>query len=329
MMGLSFNGVGKYVGWSSLFDYSSLEALEASEYLPMPNRTEFQKNDLEGYNIDNYIDKLNSCYIKDNDGKYKLVNRIKRIQTYVELLNYLNDNNISEVTWSKEKESVEDVLEKLNRHEKTKIPNNLKEQAFKNFISSHIQNTIQNFTNFIGAYTPIEMEDLRNASLISTKGEQSKRMTLLNPAVKYLMQYENITGKNVIGISATGIKASFSWHYYLNEILQNNINGSNNELIERAKFSFVTSRIKGRFDATDKTTHELDPNYNGYFDNRSLPNINWNNVSEETKKLLLEFDNRGSVDENVLIAKLTVDLMQSQVLSAATDSKNFKLQIKF
>ena len=45
MMGLSFNGSGKYVGWSNLFDYSSLEAIRASEYLPMPNKTKFIKDD--------------------------------------------------------------------------------------------------------------------------------------------------------------------------------------------------------------------------------------------------------------------------------------------
>ena len=48
MMGLSFNGVGKYVGWSSLFDYSSVEAIKASEYLPMPNKTQFIRDDAEG-----------------------------------------------------------------------------------------------------------------------------------------------------------------------------------------------------------------------------------------------------------------------------------------
>jgi hypothetical protein len=45
-------------------------------------------------------------------------------------------------------------------------------------------------------------------------------MTLFNPATKLLMQYQNITGKNVIGIAANGEKASFMWHYYLNDVIQ-------------------------------------------------------------------------------------------------------------
>ena len=44
----------------------------------------------------------------------------------------------------------------------------------------------------IGAYTPIDMEILRDASIYhSSKGDTSKSMTLLNPAVVYEMQYEN------------------------------------------------------------------------------------------------------------------------------------------
>jgi hypothetical protein len=40
----------------------------------------------------------------------------------------------------------------------------------------------------IGAYTPIDMEVLRDASIYhSSKGDTSKQMTLLNPAVVYEM----------------------------------------------------------------------------------------------------------------------------------------------
>ena len=307
MMGLSFNGVGIYVGWSNLFDYSSVEAIKASEYLPMPNKTDFIKDD-SGTNIDEFISVINSAN--------QVGNRAYRIRAYADLLTYLNDNNITEITWTIEPS--EDIMQNLRSHEYTKIPKNMLEMASKNFISSHIQNTVQNFTNMIGAYSPIEMEDFRIASNNSPKGEQSKRMTLMNPATKYLMQYQNITGKNVIGIAATGIKGAFTWHYYMNEILQNNKNGSNTELIERAKFAFKTSRIKGRTEATiNFNTGELRPDYNGHSVIKALPNICWDKLSPETMQLLFE---EGSKDENVLIGKLTVDLLQSQVLSAATDN---------
>lgn len=308
MMGMSFNGIGKYVGWSSLFDYSSVQALKESEYLPMPNKTDFVKDDVSGTNIDKFVSTI--------DAAVKAGNRAQRVRAYADLLTFLNDNNITEVTWKIKTQ--EDIMKNLRDHEYTVIPKNMLEMASKNFISSHIQNTVQNFTNMIGAYSPIEMEDFRGASTNSPKGEQSKRMTLMNPATKYLMQYQNITGKNVIGIAATGIKGAFTWHYYMNEILQNNVNGSNEELIQRARFAFETSRINGRTEATlNFSTGTLKPDYNGHSVIKAIPDICWDKVSKETKRLLFE---EGTLDDNVLIGKLTVDLLQSQVLSAATDN---------
>jgi hypothetical protein len=35
-MGLNFDDNGLYEGWSDLFNYDTIETLNASEYLPMP-----------------------------------------------------------------------------------------------------------------------------------------------------------------------------------------------------------------------------------------------------------------------------------------------------
>lgn len=35
-MGYEFDDNGKFVGWSNLFRYASIEALNASQYLPTP-----------------------------------------------------------------------------------------------------------------------------------------------------------------------------------------------------------------------------------------------------------------------------------------------------
>ena len=53
-MGLSFDGNGRYVGWSSLFDYSSEEAIKASESLPMPKRIRYVVSQ-DGVNIDSFV----------------------------------------------------------------------------------------------------------------------------------------------------------------------------------------------------------------------------------------------------------------------------------
>lgn len=279
-MGLSFDGNGRYVGWSNLFDYSSLETIKASEYLPMPKKKVYTVT-AGGFNIDPFIMKVIAA------------DPVARIEGYVEMLNYLNSNNITEITYSIPEGA--EVVQAIRSHEFTKVPYSLQEEASKNFISSHIQNTVQNLRNMIGAYSPIEMEAFRAASEKSPKGEQASKMTLLNPSTKLLMQFQNITGKNVIGIAANGEKASFMWHYYINDVLRN----PTPEKVKYSQFSFVTTRLQGR------NSGNIQPQ-----EVNTLPDVNFEGVDSE---LMARYGIKMSGD-------ITVDLMISQILSAATDN---------
>lgn len=281
IMGLSFDGNGRYVGWSNLFDYSSLETIKASEYLPMPKKKVYEVAP-DGVNIDSFV--VNILGATD---------AVSRINGYVELLNYLNDNNITKIAYTVPEGA--EVVQAVRIHEFTKVPYSLQEEASKNFISSHIQNTVQNLRNMIGAYSPIEMEAFRTASEKSPKGEQASKMTLLNPSTKLLMQYQNITGKNVIGIAANGEKASFMWHYYINDVLRN----PTPEKVKYSQFSFVTTRLQGR------NSGNIQPQ-----EVNTLPDVNFEGVNPE---LMAQYGIKMSGD-------ITVDLMISQILSAATDN---------
>jgi hypothetical protein len=56
-MGYEFDDNGKYIGWSNLFDYSSIDNLKASEYLPIPNGVTYEKRD-GGFDISNQLLKI-------------------------------------------------------------------------------------------------------------------------------------------------------------------------------------------------------------------------------------------------------------------------------
>ena len=56
---------------------------------------------------------------------------------------------------------------------------------------------------------------------------------MLNPLTKYVMQYQNLVGKNVISIAANGEKVWFSAYYYWHKVLES----GNEEDINRLKFS--------------------------------------------------------------------------------------------
>ena len=360
MMGLQFNHLGVYIGWSNLFDYTSLKTIEASELLPMPQKieysisntgvdllnlgSEYSKEEQDNvsyavqaiYNSDNVISE-ETLLLQDpayKDKKLEIEKEIEkasiiRLKAYATLLNFLQKYNITELVNSEGLDSkMEDIVQTLRSHEFTKIAPNDLESVAKNFISSHIQNTVQNLTNMIGAYSPIEMEFLRGATKYSAIVQNNRIKSLLNPATKYIMQNINKVGKDVIGIAATGIKGSFTWHYYLNELYQNPQKQGYQELIERSKFEFVTSQIVGRAQAMDDGT--LYDTYDGTKSVRGLPDVNYSAVPDSVKAVvfgeasLADEATRAQVaqDFEAWINKnnITTDLMASQVLSAATDN---------
>ena len=72
IMGHSFDDNGVYIGWSNLFKYSSLEALRASEQLPMPQGRRYDL-DKSGYDLTQY----EQIYNNSNDiDKTKLITKI-------------------------------------------------------------------------------------------------------------------------------------------------------------------------------------------------------------------------------------------------------------
>lgn len=336
MLGLSFDDNGKYIGWSTLFDYSSQESLSVSEYLPAPQKTVYNKVDT-GYDLNNYLQiiKESNKIIRDvrrildgdpnNEEAQNQLNTAQQTleQSGLDLNPYITEilqaNNIIDSlrgyikiltainTIARDKraniyytvENAQEVIQKLREHEFTKLPTQLLSDANKNFIASHIQNVIQDLENMIAAYQPVEMEDLRDASNLSPKGQQQSQMTLLNPTTKLFMQYANITGKNVVGIAANGIKGSFMWYYYINDILHNPTIIDIDQKLNYARFEFTTNRLIGR------STGNLEQ-----VTLNTLSDINTVGVDPE---ILVRLGNRYT-------SKIPVDNTGSQLVSASTDN---------
>ncbi len=325
-MGLSFTSNGKYIGWSNLFDYSSIEALQASESIPMPSKTKlinytnatkskFKENIENGINPQYYkelLDRIESNDIIDLDKHSTLLDeinrRIKELDSEDrELANKLKIERIKiYISAIKEVEKVKkdgiaivrftspSIFNRLQSHYNTSLPISQTSEISKNFISSHIQSTISHPSNLIGAYTPVEMVDYRDAASDSPKANQQTSMTTFNPSTILFMQYANMTGKNVVGIAANGMKASFMWHYYINDIIK-----AHQDKVEYAKFNLTFNRIKGRF---NKNISSI--NLTG------LPDLNMLGVPENIQAI---FSNR-------LFPDIMPDDSHSQFMSAATDN---------
>lgn len=271
IMGFGFDDNGKYIGWSDMFKYSSIEAIKASEYLPAPTKKRYEIKST-GFDLSNF------------EIEYQNANGdVEKTKVLAKVLNYLNDNKITTLNTNNSSILYQDIL----RHENTDLPRDLKLDAYKNFISSHIQNVIQDIRNMIGAYSPIAMDIIRDASQYhSSKDSGSSKMTLMNPAVVYLMQHENMVGKKVIGIAATGAKAAFMWHYWLNDVVGTEV------FNKYGVFNHSLTRIKGRSKG-EPVESEIN----------TLPDILNHPVWTKYFK-----------------GEITVDLLISQILSAATDN---------
>ena len=314
IMGLAFDDNGQYIGWSSLFDFNDLDTIKASEYLPLP------RNGVKIYNSEGGVDiSEENTIITQADAKLKKeldansISKFKvaRMKAYVSIFNKLGDKTYV-------KGASQEVLDNLNRHNDTKLPAEIKAQALRNFISVHIQNTIQNVRNAADAYIPVDMEDLRDAADNSPKGAEALEITLMNPLSIYTMQYQNMVGKRVIAISATGQKAAFMWTFFTNEAIKNAKEGVDyiktedgievipNSKLAQSIFNFTTSRIAGRSKVVDGVPQLQEVTTS------TLPDINIEGI---TDPLLINY-----LQSNKLTARIPVDILISQMISAATDN---------
>ena len=98
----------------------------------------------------------------------------------------------------------------LNLHSETELRPDAKESALKNSVVNRILNLLKHPRNQVPAYNPISMAAFQELAANSTLGGKEKRMTSDNPLVKFIMQVQNMVGKDVIGITAVCMKVFFA-----------------------------------------------------------------------------------------------------------------------
>lgn len=120
-------------------------------------------------------------------------------------LSVLDENTVKQIQRIKTR-----FLNNLNLHDNTKLSKSMKGLVLKNKVIAGIHEAMSDPENIVNATAPIEMDEQQEAARTSTAGELVKRITSDNAFTKYLMQIQNMVGKEVIGISATGLKAYFA-----------------------------------------------------------------------------------------------------------------------
>ena len=292
VMGQSFNDDGIYIGWSPLFNYSSYKTIEASKFLPVPRGLKLLVSENPEHSIENELNQVINS--RNSASRIKnLANLIYKIDNNKGRYNYLTDSNAEEK---------ERILKQIQYHENYKVTYNQREQAYKNVASANIRNVVHNIRNRDQAYSPITMKDLQAEADKSPKGAKTKQLNMINPLTKYIMQNQNLVGKNVIGIAANGEKDWFNLTYYYHNILRK---GNQKDLFY-LKMNHSYSRIQGR------ASWNLE-NINI----KHIPDL-WNADQQLANKLKEQF--YQNYDGTIDYSDKYVDQLISQLLSAATDN---------
>lgn len=290
-MGQSFSDDAMYIGWSPLFNYSSEQMVDASKTLPLPRGNKLIVVEGEQYSIEN---ELNSILSSSGPERLrKMANLIYKIDNNNGRYNYIVGENADQ----KQK-----IIEQIQKHENYKVSYRQREQAYKNVASANIRNVVHNIRNRDQAYSPITMRDLQKEADKSPKGAKTKQLNMMNPLTKYVMQNQNLVGKNVIGIAANGEKDWFNLTYYYHNVLRN----GNQKDRFFLKMSHSYSRLSGR--ATDQLMNVVV---------KHIPDL-WNASPELSQKIKEEF--YATYDGQIDMDDKYVDQLISQILSAATDN---------
>lgn len=332
LMGCNIGNDGKYMKWSNLFDYSSEESLLASMKLPVAEESYVNVETNDGIDVQKYVDTFPT-----GDTNVAKLKWASGLLNYIE--NYRQKTKDSDIRIKKmvgDKNVIDEITRMLYTHYSTSLSDENMDSAYKNYVSANIQNVIQNSRNFISAYTPISMDDTKDASKDSPKAQASSSLNLMNPATKWIMQVQNMTGKTVIGIAAVGEKVFFNASFVWNEVMDNilttgNINESDYKYI---RFSHTFKRIQGRYDGniTERVVESLaDINLDNYDNTNTdllgeLFSINARKSYLQAIGVPNEYIEQKAEEftiqdyNNMIHTKVGADIMISQILSAATDN---------
>lgn len=284
-------------------------------YYPSRLADTYDLNEVRQLPLPNYkhytIDNENGYYVTKEEVDDVLLNgNLKIFKSILE-----GDYNSIAFDESVEPNSRYIFLRDLNKHAQTELTTEQINEGLKNRVVDGILDVVLNPKNQINLHISINMDDPQKAAQKSALGKEEKLRTSDNPASKFVMQEQNMVGKEVIGITAVSLKVYFLLSNYYNtkyrELIDLLKTGRNDEAVELLDRLMFTTRIHNHGIVANIN---LDPIVKFLKDNQietiTLSNGTVFNIKQQIEQL------RDTA--NVSDASLSI----SALLSAATD-RNF------
>lgn len=157
-----------------------------------------------------------------SDNHLTLMDLDLRTKSWVDLINLVMDYS----TVSVDTQNIElrnKFFNDLNTHTKTVLSDRDKQEAVKNTAAFNMKRVVGRVQNQLISQISVDtsMDALKEVAKKSSLSEDEKYMTSDNPATKFLMQVQNMIGKQVIGVTAVSLKQFFAktayWNQYIND----------------------------------------------------------------------------------------------------------------
>lgn len=247
-MGYDVDDAGNIYSLSNLI-YTSKYNVDDILSLPAPTfgTMKFNSSDGIGINID-VTDKINDLMINGASDFEILKSLINLYQSNPgRTINIIYNNGQP----SNYDDRIMNIVNDIKIHEQSFKSEDEVEHALRNQVLTSARKIMSNPASQLDAYTPIAMAEPRKAAELNTAlGSKEKEMTLDNPMSIFIMQMQNMSGKEVIAMTATGIKSYFLVTTYFNTlakqieadledyILTKNVDKLNNILVALNEITF-------------------------------------------------------------------------------------------
>lgn len=97
----------------------------------------------------------------------------------------------------------------MNIHNSSVVDERKKAGALRNRVFAAARKIITDPASQMDHMLPVSLEEARSAASKSSLGKKEKSISIADPMTIFMMQQQNMSGKNVIALTATGIKSYF------------------------------------------------------------------------------------------------------------------------
>ena len=358
------NGIMR--GWSPIFDCTSPENLEASKKLPFPNYDitnievidSFDDDGVDVFEVDSsIINKAN--YPKDYDvlenGTIRLKSKSLQLELAAYILNAIekNKNDTSDGNLIYDLNNIK-ILNKVFLGD-SDIPSTIDLDPVINLIKKHLEKPSSNRTlismakafnynsiytisnslkNAVASQSPIEIRAPKEVAKKSTLGKYGETVSNFDPMVKYNFFFENMAGKDVIGIMAVAQKIFLA----TSQMLNMKVKKLQKIYEDKGKEAVLEELRKSRIINNNNFLYKyfIDENENLRIDKikaSTVANINWDEASKIYDIIKKQVEGNDGINEQVsekikanidtffTVFPEDISLLISELLSAATDSK--------